>query len=112
MELRGLALFALGRLPEAADAMERASALDPQSPLTPFFLGWIHAGSGRAPDAISAWRKAVAIDPALVSAYLALADTYVKLAHPELAAQALKEGLRANPASSELRTRLEEIERR
>ena len=110
--IRGLALFALGRFPEAGEAMERASALDPQTALPPFFLGWIRVFSGREPDAISAWRQAVAIDPALISAYLALAETYVRLAHPELAAQALKEGLRANPASIELRARLEKIERR
>ena len=110
--LRGLAFFAAARFEDAEQAMGRASALDPQSALASFFLGWIRVASGRRPEAISAWRQAVALDRTLVSAYLALADTYVKLSHPELAAQALNEGLRANPESPELRNRLDEIERR
>ena len=110
--LRGLALFALGRFPEAGEAMQRALALDPRSSLDAFFLGWIQIAGGRSADAISAWRQAITIDPTLVSAYLALADTYVRLSHPELASEALKQGLRAVPGSVELRARLDEVERR
>ena len=73
--LRGLAFFAAARFEDAEQAMGRASALDPQSALASFFLGWIRVASGRRPEAISAWRQAVALDRTLVSAYLALADT-------------------------------------
>jgi predicted Zn-dependent protease len=66
---------------------------------------------GRDTDAVSAWRAAVALDPALVSAYLALADTFVKMRHPELAAHALHEGLGKVPGSPELRAKLGEVER-
>jgi VWFA-related protein len=109
--LRGLALFALGRMEEAGTAMARASSLDERSALTAFFLGWIRSAEGRSADAISAWRHASAADPSLVSAYLALADAYVKLSHPELAAQALRDGLRRNPGSAEIKSRLDEVER-
>jgi VWFA-related protein len=110
--LRGLALFAKGRFAEAAEAMDRAVARDSKASLPAFFLGWIQVAGGNAPAGISAWRMAITIDSALVSAYLALADTYVKLAHPELAIEVLRQGIRANPASAELRLRLEEMERR
>jgi tetratricopeptide (TPR) repeat protein len=110
--LRGLALFALGRTDAAGAAMERAWALDSTSSLTAFFLGWIRSTAGRQADAISAWRAAVSLDRALVPAYLALAQTYVQLSHPELAVQVLEEGLRHVPGSPELGSRLSEIKGR
>jgi VWFA-related protein len=78
----------------------------------PFLLGWAYHGAGQDRQAISAWRRAAFVDPTLVSAYLALADIYVRLSQPALAAQALRAGLAALPQSPELLERLARLERR
>jgi hypothetical protein len=109
--LRGLTLFAGQQYDEAAAELETALTRDPTSSLTAFFLGWARARAGRDRDAITAWRAATALDPSLVSAYLALADAYVRLAHPELAVQVLHEGLKAVTSSAELQQKLTEISR-
>ena len=62
-------------------------------------------------QAIGAWRGAAAIDPKMVPAYLALADGYLRIAEPVLAAQALRAGLQALPDSPELRAKLAQIEK-
>ena len=110
--LQGFALFAREDYAGAAAALERALASDPKSALTAFFLGWAHDGAGDTRAAIGAWRNAAYLDPTLVSAHLALADGYLKLSQPALAAQALKAGLTTLPSSPELLTRLSQIERR
>ena len=111
LALRGLALFAREDFAGAARALNLASAADPQNALTAFFLGWAEEAAGNSRAAIGAWRNAAHLDPTLVSAHIALADTYLKLAQPELAAQALRAGLAALPDSPELRERLARIQR-
>ncbi len=110
--LRGLALFADAHFEQAAGALKTALALDPASGPTAFLLGWVQSSAGDLPEAVTAWRDAVHVDPAMTSAYLALAETYLRLSHPELAAEALGEGLRILPASLELQAKLAEIERK
>ena len=112
LALRGLAFFAQGRYNQAAPALQAAFDADPKAAPVAFVLGWVHAMAGRTSEAVTAWRGAVAGDPAMVSAYLALADMYGRLAHPELAQQVLREGLRAVPGSLELAGKLAEVERR
>ena len=109
--LRGLAFFAREQYGEAAAALEPAFQADPENALAAFFLGWAQEGAGESRAAISAWRNAAHLDPSLVSAHLALAEGYLRLSQPALAAQALKAGLAASPSSSELQARLREIER-
>jgi tetratricopeptide (TPR) repeat protein len=108
--LRGFALFAREDYGAAAEALARAHEAAPKNALTAFFLGWAHEGAGDSRAAISAWRTATYLDPTLVSAHLALADGYLRIAQPALAVQALKAGLKALPESPELRTRLQQIE--
>jgi tetratricopeptide (TPR) repeat protein len=110
--LRGLALFAGNDIAAARTSLERAWSDDATSPLLGFFLGWVRRAAGESSRAIPAWRAAVALDPSLVSAYLALAETYVALAHPELAVQVLQEGLRHVPGSPELTMKLSDIQGR
>jgi len=110
--LRGLALFAGQQYDQAAGELQRAFTLDSKSPLAAFFLGWARAWAGNDTGAVSAWRAATFLQPTLVSAYLALADMYMKLAHRELAVQVLREGLNAVQGSRELQGKLAEIERR
>jgi len=110
--LRGLAFFATERYDEAGTALEAALTVDQSSAPASFFLGWARAYGGRDAEAVTAWRNAVLHDPTMISAYLALAQTYVRLAHPELATQVLNDGLRANPASIELKAKLAEVGRK
>jgi VWFA-related protein len=110
--LRGLALFSADRYLEAADELD--GALAPQPPvetaktraMTAFLLGWVHAYAARDLEAISAWRNATVLDPALVPAYLALADIYLRRSEPALTEQVLRAGLAAVPESVELKARL------
>jgi tetratricopeptide (TPR) repeat protein len=108
--LRGFALFAREDYAGAAAALDLALAADAQNALTAFFLGWAREGAGDSGGALSAWRSAAYLNPSLVSAHLALADGYLRLAQPALAAQALRAGLHALPASPELQARLRQIE--
>ena len=110
--LRGLALFAREDYAAAAAALEQAQAAAPDNALTAFFLGWAREGARDSSAALSAWRRAAYLDPANVSAHLALADGYMRLAQPALAAQALRAGLTVLPSSPELQERLRQIERR
>jgi tetratricopeptide (TPR) repeat protein len=107
--LEGLAFFVRDDYEGAARALDQAFTARPEA-LTAFFLGWAHDAAGHSRDAISAWRNAAHIDPTLVSAHLALADAYLKIAQRPLAIQALKAGLAALPASPELQSRLQQIE--
>ena len=76
-----------------------------------FVLGWAHIGAGNDVGAASAFRSAAYLDPMLVPAHLALADTYLRLHQPALAAQALEAGLAKLPQSPELKKMLETIKR-
>jgi hypothetical protein len=69
-------------------------------------------GRGRRAPAIGAWRAAIVADAALVPAYLALIDGYLRLGQPSLARQVAQSGVRAVPDSVELRDRLLRLERR
>jgi VWFA-related protein len=109
--LKGLALFVREDYTAAAASLARAGEAAPQNALTMFFLGWAHEGAGNPRDALSAWRSAVHLDPTLVSAHLALAEGYLKIAERALAVQALRAGLAALPASPELQARLQQLER-
>ncbi|MDQ3170769.1 MAG: VWA domain-containing protein [Acidobacteriota bacterium] len=108
--LLGLAMFVREDYAAGAAALTRAFEADKTSALTAFFLGWAREGAGDPRGALSAWRSAAHIDPTLVSAHLALADGYLRLANRPLAIQALKAGLVAIPASLELQTRLAQLE--
>ncbi len=110
--LRGFALFAREDYQAAAQSLARAHKAAPKNALTAFFLGWAYEGAGESTAAISAWRTATFLDPTLVSAHLALADGYLRIAQPALAVQALKAGLKALPDSAELQMRLQQLERK
>jgi tetratricopeptide (TPR) repeat protein len=106
---KGFDLFVRGAFAEAAAELERAFDADQRNAATAFVLGWAWQGAGDARKAIGAWRAAAAADPSLVPAHLAIADAYLRLAQPDLAAQALRAGLKARPDSMELKTKLDMI---
>jgi tetratricopeptide (TPR) repeat protein len=107
---RGLERFSARDYPTAIAAFQAVLAADEQNAAAAFLLGWAYYGARDDRQAISAWRRAAFIDPTLVSAHLALADTYVRLSQPSLAIQALRAGLNALPDSPELLDRLARIE--
>ena len=114
LALGGLGRFARQDHAGATEALEAAFATDTQSPrraLTAFFLGWTYAYRDDDRQAASAWRRAVFLNPELVPAHLALADAYVRLSRPALAAQVLRAGLAALPDSPELLDRLSRLGR-
>jgi tetratricopeptide (TPR) repeat protein len=110
--LLGLAQFAAEQYDPAAASLQSAFTLSPTSAPTAFLLGWVHSNAGRPQEALTAWRNAIRLDATMTSAYLALAETYLQLSHPELAVQVLKEGLKAQPTSLELQNKLAVVERR
>jgi tetratricopeptide (TPR) repeat protein len=110
--VKGFDLFARADYPAAATELSQAMKLDQTNAATAFVLGWAYEYAGADKDAISAWRAAAAIDPKMVPAHLALADAYLKLSQPGLAAQALRAGLAALPDSVELQAKLAEIDKR
>jgi len=110
--VKGFDLFARADYPAAATELSQAMKLDQTNAATAFVLGWAYEYTGADRDAISAWRAAAAIDPKMVPAHLALADAYLKLSQPGLAAQALRAGLAALPDSVELQAKLAEIDKR
>ena len=112
LALLGLARFASGDHTGATEALEAAFTADTDAArraLTAFFLGWAHAYGDDDRRAASAWRRAVFLDPRLVPAHLALADAYLRLAQPALAALVLRAGLTERPDSPELRDRLSRL---
>jgi VWFA-related protein len=110
--LRGLALFAGERYDEAAVALEGALLVQPKSAPAAFFLGWVRSLGGKPAEAVTAWRNAILNDPQMISGYLALAEAYKRANHPELMEQVLREGIRLNPASAELKAKLAEVGRK
>ena len=96
---------------EAATALREAFAAQSTHAGIAFLLGWAERGNGAMVNAVSAFRNAAVLDPAMVPAHLALADTYLQMQQPALAAQALERGLSAVPGAVELRRLLESIKR-
>ena len=109
LALRGFTYFVRENYTEAVTALEQSLGAE-ENALTAFFLGWAHDGAGNTRGAISAWRSAAHLDPSLVSAHLALADGYLKISERALAIQALRSALTALPASTEIQSRLHQLE--
>ena len=109
---RGFDAFAASDFAGAATALAEAMKLDQTNASVAFVLGWAREATDAHRDAISAWRAAAANDPKMVPAHLALADAYLRLSEPALAAQAVRAGLAALPDSPELLAKLAEIERK
>jgi len=107
--VKGFDSFVHGAFADAATELEQAFDRGQKNAATAFVLGWAWQGAGDARKAIGAWRAAAAADPSLVPAHLAIADAYLRLAQPDLAVQALRAGLTAQPDSVELKAKLDKI---
>ncbi len=109
---KGFDLFERGDYPSAATELGGAFAAIPDNAALAFVLGWAYEGAGDRRHAIGSWRAATTIDPKFLPAHLALAEAYLDIAEPALAAQAVKAGLAALPDSPELQSKLAQIQRR
>ena len=106
----GVASLRAGHYPEAVTALNAAfEASGGKSAPIAFLLGWAERGAGNLVGGVSAFRNAALLDPSMISAHLALADTYMELKQPALAIQALESGLRSQPNAVELKRMLEII---
>lgn len=109
--LRGLARLGTKEYAGAcADLQQAFDAGGRKDARAAFVLGWARIGAGDRRGAIGAWRAAVFLDPLMIPAHLALADEYVRLSEPALAAQALRTALAVLPDAPELKNRLMQIE--
>ena len=110
--IRGIERLGARDYARAVAELEAALSAAPSSAATAFLLGWAFHGAGDDRQAISAWRRGAFVDPTFVPVHLALAEMYVRLSQPALAAQALRAGLAALPGSPELLDRLSKLEGR
>lgn len=108
---KGFDAFAQANYGAAAAQLRDSFTLDQSSAAVAFVLGWAYEAQADHRNAISAWRAAAAINPQMIPAHLALADVYVRIGEPALAVQALRAGLTSLPNSSELRSKLAEIQK-
>ena len=108
---KGFDAFAQSDFASAAADLKDALTLDQSNAAVAFVLGWAYEAQGNHRGAIGAWRAAATIDPKMIPAHLALADAYVRIGQRALARQALNAGLSALPNSTELRTKLDQIEK-
>jgi VWFA-related protein len=107
--LRGLARIDQQDYAGAAAELSSAFLARPTDGGLAFVLGWARVGAGDDTGAASAFRSAAFLEPGLVPAHLALAETYLRLHHPALAAQAIEAGLAKVPQSAELKQMLAKI---
>ena len=110
--LVGLSRFGRRDFSGAASAWQHGVDADTTNARAAFLLGWAHAAAGNDRAAVSAWRAAIIADAAMVPAYLAAIDAYLRLGQPDLALQIARSGLQAMPDSAELRDRVARLERR
>ena len=109
--LRALARIDSGDYAGAVVELSQLFSAQPTDARLAFVLGWAQVGANNQVGAASAFRSAVFLDPTLVPAHLALAETYLRLNQPALAAQALEAGLARLPQSPELKRMLEAIKK-
>jgi len=109
--LRGLARIDSGDYAGAVVDLGQIFDAQPTDARLAFVLGWAQVGANNQVGAASAFRSAIFLDPTLVPAHLALAETYLRLNQPALAAQVLEAGLVRLPQSPELKRMLDSIKR-
>ncbi len=93
----GAALVSMGRLPEAAEAYERAAALLPHTALTRYNLGVVLGRMGHDADAVEWFREAVALDPYDPVMRSDLGVTFARLGRFAEAAEQFREALELDP---------------
>ncbi len=93
----GAALVSMERLPEAAEAYERAAALLPHTALTRYNLGIVLGRMGQDAAALEWFRAAVALDPYDPGMRSDLGVAFARLGRFEEAAEQFREALNLDP---------------
>lgn len=108
--LRGMALYAQGKIEPAAAEFRQAIAAGADTPVAAtFYLGACYAAGGRDSEAVGAWQMALASgDEAPPMIYPLLADAHLRLRDPVGAAATAREALGADPENDEVRLQLVE----
>lgn len=104
-----MALADRGDTAQAAQAYERALALDQSYPEIHHNLGQAYLGQGRLGDARARFEKALAINPAFYHSHLALANLDISAGNVRGAARHLEEALKAHPHHEGARRALEQL---
>lgn len=108
----GACMILMGRLVEARDALDRALALDPDSPLGNFNLGRLFVSESKVDSAIAPLKKTVEADPRQVQARVLLAKVYLQKGYAEDAYKTVLELIRLDPNHVEAREIRLSLERR
>jgi TolB-like protein/Flp pilus assembly protein TadD len=95
----GELLIVLGRIPEATTSLERASRLEPSSPVIAGSLALALGLAGRSGDAEAAAERAVSYDSTLLVTRFMLGATRLYARQPRAAVGPLEEAVRIDPTS-------------
>lgn len=90
------------QLAEAAAAVEKALALDPDLALAHFANGFIHRARGEHQAALAAFDRAIALDPNFALAYKEKADELILLGHPDEAPPLVERAIELSPRDPSL----------
>jgi tetratricopeptide (TPR) repeat protein len=98
-----------GRLPQAAEAYQRALAVDGPSAEVAFNLGNVLYGLGRREEAVQRFLQAVESDPSYIEAWNNLANALFDIGRREEAVRALRKALAVNPRYADAHYNLAEV---
>jgi VWFA-related protein len=104
--MRGLDLYAKGRLNDAATQLQLAAG--PRRDFFPaaVYLGACYAAAGRDRDAAGVWQFAIGTEPRPAAVHILAADARLRDGQPGSAADILKPAYERSPADDELSRRL------
>ncbi len=92
--LLGAALSSMRMLDEAAEAFQRALALEPDAAQAHHNLGHVLRQQGRLDEAVRCFQKAISIDPGYGIGHQSLGVASLMLGKPEAAEQSFKQALK------------------
>jgi len=102
----GIAALRGGLLPEAIEALSRATAANPQSGTSSYLLGESYRAAGLADAAAVAYAESVRRDPELAPAWNALGRSFLERGETEKGEAAFERALGLDPALAEARNNL------
>jgi tetratricopeptide (TPR) repeat protein len=89
---KALQAFMAADQEEAVRLFKRALALDPDNPVSHYYLGWIYKMQGKTDEGIAEFKKTIAIYPEHRSAYNHLGDLYLAKGMLDEAIEAFQKG--------------------
>ncbi len=98
--LLGLAQQAAGRLPEAAQSLEKAAAVAPERADIAHNLGTVYLAQRRYPEAETSFRRAIALDPQAAESAAALSRLEAQRAEAETSKESGRRKTSPKPATA------------